>query len=161
MFLDELHDIYDAEKQLVKALPKMAKAATDPKLQQAFTSHLEQTRNHQERLERVFESLEEAVKGATCDAMKGLVKEGGAIIAKKGDLPDAVVDAGLIAAAQKVEHYEIASYGTLVTWARMMGHDEAQQLLDETLGEEKAADEKLNSLAEHGINEHALAATDA
>ena len=161
MFLDELHDIYNAEKQLISALPKMAGAASDPKLRKAFESHLEETRGHFERLEQAFESMEEKVKGKTCEAMKGLVKEGGEIIGKKGDLPDAVVDAGLIAAAQKVEHYEIASYGTLVTWARMMGHDEVVQLLEETLGEEKAADEKLNSLAEHGINEHALAATEA
>ncbi|MGH7523215.1 MAG: ferritin-like domain-containing protein [Gemmatimonadales bacterium] len=160
MFLDELHDMYNAEKQLISALPKMAKAANDPKLRKAFESHLEETKNHYARLEQAFESMEEAVKGKTSEAMKGLVKEGGEIIDKKGDLPDAVVDAGLIAAAQKVEHYEIASYGTLITWARMMGHDEVVQLLEETLGEEKAADEKLNSLAEHGINEEALAATE-
>ncbi len=161
MFLDELHDIYNAEKQLIAALPKMAKAATDPKLKKAFENHLEETKGHYDRLEQAFESLEETAKGKTCEAMKGLVKEGGEIIDKKGDLPDAVVDAGLIAAAKKVEHYEIASYGTLVTWARMMGHDEVVQLLEETLSEEKAADEKLNSLAERGINEEALAATAA
>ncbi|HEY4101868.1 MAG TPA: ferritin-like domain-containing protein [Gemmatimonadales bacterium] len=157
MFLDELREMYDAEEQLTKALPKMVKTATHPELRDAFESHLEETKGHYERLERALEMLGEKAKGDTCEAMKGLVKEGGAIIDEKGDMPDAVVDAGLIAAGQKVEHYEIASYGTLITWARMMGHDEVAQLLEQTLSEEKAADEKLNALAEHGINQQAMA----
>ncbi|HEX3928281.1 MAG TPA: ferritin-like domain-containing protein [Gemmatimonadales bacterium] len=161
MFLDELRDMYDAEQQLIEALPKMAKAASDPDLQQAFNSHLEQTRGHFQRLESAFESLGEKGKGNKCEAMKGLVKEGGEIIDKKGDMADAAVDAGLIAAAQKVEHYEIASYGTLATWSRMMGHDEVTALLEATLAEEKAADETLNALAQNGINEHAMAATES
>ncbi|HEY3935002.1 MAG TPA: ferritin-like domain-containing protein [Gemmatimonadales bacterium] len=157
MFLEELREMYDAEDQLTKALPKLAEAAADPQLQQAFESHLEETRGHFERLERVFEALGEKTKGKDSHAMKGLVKEGGEIIDEKGDMPDPVVDAGLIAAAQKVEHYEIASYGTLITWARMMGHDEVVELLEQTLAEEKAADETLNSLATHGINQQAMA----
>lgn len=158
MFLAELRDSYDAEQQLVKALPKMAEAASHPQLKQAFESHLNETKQHVARLEQAFELLGEKAKGETCEAMKGLVKEGGEVIDKKGDLADAAVDAGLIAAAQKVEHYEIASYGTLANWSRAMGHDEVTVLLDATLKEEKGADEKLNTLAENGINEEAMAA---
>jgi ferritin-like metal-binding protein YciE len=161
MFLTELRDSYDAEQQLVKALPKLAKAASHPQLRQAFESHLAETKEHVARLERAFELLGEKAKGETCAAMKGLVKEGSDMIGMKGDLTDSAVDAGLIGAAQKVEHYEIASYGTLVAWSQTMEHDDVTALLEETLGEEKAANEKLNSLAESGINEQAMAGATA
>ncbi len=161
MFLTELRDIYDAEQQLVKALPKLSKAATHPQLKQAFDNHLSETEEHVIRLEEVFASLGEKAKAETCAAMKGLVKEGSDMIDMKGDVADAAVDAGLIAAAQKVEHYEIATYGTLVTWSSVMGHDQATRLLEATLAEEKRADEKLNALAEHGINEQAMAGSTA
>ena len=152
-FVDELRDTYDAEKQLTKALPKMAKAANSPELRQAIESHLEETRHQVERLEQVFESIEEKARGKHCDGIAGIIQEAQAIMQEDFDEPTA--DACLIAAAQRAEHYEMAAYGTLVAWARAMGHDEAADLLQETLDEEKAADEKLNSLAEGGINEEA------
>ena len=152
-FLDELRDSYDAERQLIKALPKMAKAATSAELRTAFETHLEETRGHVERLEQVFESLEEKVKGKHCDGIAGIIEEGKSIMEE--DFDEAAMDACLIAAGQRAEHYEMAAYGTLVAWARAMGHTEAADLLQETLDEEKAADEKLNSLAEGGINEEA------
>ncbi|HKH74034.1 MAG TPA: ferritin-like domain-containing protein [Vicinamibacterales bacterium] len=152
-FVDELRDTYDAEKQLTKALPKMAKAANSPELREAIESHLEETRQQIERLEQVFESLEEKARGKHCDGIAGIIQEAQAIMQEDFDEPTA--DACLIAAAQRAEHYEMAAYGTLVAWARAMGHDEAADLLQETLDEEKAADEKLNTLAEGGINEQA------
>ena len=143
-FIEGLKDIYDAEKQLLKALPKLEKAATDPNLKEALSNHLRETEGHVKRLERVFESIDEPAKSKTCAAMKGLVEEGGeAAKEKETDSRDACI----IAAAQKVEHYEIATYGTLRSWAESMGHDEAAELLEETLEEEKAADEKLNEVA--------------
>src|ERR1700741_3326901 len=135
-FLDELRDAYDAEKQLTKALPKLAKAATSPDLRAAFESHLEETRGHVERLEQVFESLDEKARGKHCDGIAGIIDEGKAIMDE--DFDEITMDACLIAAGQRAEHYEIAAYGTLVAWARDMGHSEAAELLQETLDEEKA-----------------------
>ena len=152
-FVEELRDTYDAEKQLTKALPKMAKAASSPELQEAFETHLEETRQQIERLEQVFASIEEKARGKHCEGIAGIIQEAQAIMQEEFD--DATADATLIAAAQRAEHYEMAAYGTLVAWARAMGHDDAADLLQETLDEEKAAVEKLNSLAEGGINEEA------
>jgi ferritin-like metal-binding protein YciE len=152
-FLDELRDAYDAEKQLVKALPKMAKAATSAVLRDAFQTHLEETRGHVERLEQVFEGLDEKARGKHCDGMEGIIEEGQSVMGE--DFDDATMDACLIASAQRVEHYEMAAYGTLVAWARAMGHTDQAELLQETLDEEKATDEKLTSLAEAGINQEA------
>jgi ferritin-like metal-binding protein YciE len=151
--VEELRDIFDGEKQLTKALPKMAKAANSPELREAIENHLEETRQQVTRLEQVFASLEEKARGKHCEGIAGIIEEGQAIMEEEFD--EATADACLIAAAQRAEHYEMATYGTLVAWARAMGHDEAADLLQETLDEEKAADEKLNSLAEGGINEQA------
>jgi ferritin-like metal-binding protein YciE len=156
-FIDELRDTYDAEKQLTKALAKLAKAATAAPLREAFENHLEETRGQIERLEQVFESLDEKVRGKHCDGIAGIIEEGKSIMGE--DFDDATMDACLIAAGQRAEHYEMAAYGTLVAWARAMGHDAAADLLQENLDEEKAADEKLSALAEGGINE--VAAQDA
>jgi ferritin-like metal-binding protein YciE len=155
-FLDELRDTYDAEKQLTKALPKLAKAAASEDLRTAFETHLEETRGHVERLEEVFELLDEKVQGKHCDGIAGIIDEGKSIMEE--DFDEATMDACLIAAGQRAEHYEMAAYGTLVAWARGMGHTEAATLLQETLDEEKAADEKLTSLAEGGINQTAAEA---
>ena len=152
-FIDELRDTYDAERQLTKALAKLAKAATSPPLREAFESHLEETRGQIERLEQVFESLDEKVRGKHCDGIAGIIEEGKAVMEE--DFDEATMDACLIASAQRAEHYEMAAYGTLVAWAKAMGHSEAADLLQETLDEEKAADEKLSSLAEGGINQGA------
>ena len=152
-FIDELRDTYDAERQLTKALAKLAKAASSPPLRDAFESHLTETHGQIERLEQVFESLDEKVRGKHCDGIAGIIEEGKAIMEE--DFDDDTMDACLIAAGQRAEHYEMAAYGTLVAWARSMGHDEAADLLQETLDEEKAADEKLSSLAEGGINQAA------
>ena len=152
-FLDELRDAYDAEKQLIKALPKMAKAANSPDLRQAFESHLEETRGQITRLDQVFATLDEKVSGKHCDGIAGIIEEGKA--AMEEDFDQATMDACLIAGGQRAEHYEMAAYGTLVAWARAMGHTEAAALLQETLDEEKAADKKLTALAEDGINQEA------
>src|SRR6187551_1637663 len=152
-FIDELRDAYDAEKQLLKALPKLAKAATSPELQTAFTNHLEETRGHVDKLEQVFETLDEKARGKHCDGIAGIIEEGKSIMEE--DFEDTTMDACLIAAGQRAEHYEMAAYGTLVAWAQAIGHDEAADLLQETLDEEKAADEKLSGLAEGGINQSA------
>ena len=152
-FVDELRDAYDAEKQLIKALPKLAKAATSPVLRDAFQSHLEETRGHVERLEQVMEGLGEKVRGKHCDGIQGIIEEGGAVMDE--DFDDVTMDACLIAAGQRAEHYEMAAYGTLVAWAKVMGHTAAAERLQETLNEEQAADEKLTSLAEGGINQEA------
>jgi ferritin-like metal-binding protein YciE len=150
LFLDELADIYNAEQQLTKALPKMARAAQSDELREGFEMHLDQTEQQISRLEQVAEILGESMKRKVCKAMKGLIEEGSEMMQeKKGS---AAIDAALIAAAQKVEHYEIASYGTLCAWAKLMNHDEALELLHETLEEEKAADEKLTALAENSAN---------
>jgi len=149
-FIDELRDLYNAEKQITKALPKMMKAANAAPLADAFQSHLKETEGQIKRLEQVFESLGEPVKSKTCDGMAGIIEEGRALMGE--DFDDATMDACLIAAAQKVEHYEIGSYGTVIAWAEAMGHDEAVRLLKMTLNEEEATDEKLSSLATGGIN---------
>jgi len=153
LFLDQLADIYDAEQQLTKALPKMAKAAESEELREAIEMHLEETEEHVSRLEQVAQSLDEKLKSQTCPAMKGLIKEGEELVKDHKDT--SAIDAAIIAAAQKVEHYEIATYGTLATWAEQMGHDEAARLLRETEEEESAADEKLTSVAESIANERA------
>lgn len=153
LFLDELADILNAERQLTKALPKMAKACKAEELKEAFQSHLGETENHITRLEQVFKSLDEPVKSKKCKAMEGLVAEGAEMLEEYKD--SSALDAALIAAAQKVEHYEIASYGTVRAWAEQMGHSEAVDLLTETLEEEKAANEKLTDIAESSVNEAA------
>jgi ferritin-like metal-binding protein YciE len=153
LFMEQLRDMYDAEQRLVKALPKMAKAAACDQLRNGFEQHLEQTKNHVTRLEQVFEQMGEKAKTETCPAMKGLIEEGDEIMSAGGD--DETRDAGLIAAAQKVEHYEIASYGTLCTWAQQLGRHSAFDLLHQTLEEEKATDEKLTQIAESKVNVHA------
>jgi ferritin-like metal-binding protein YciE len=150
---EELKDIYSAEKQLLKALPKMAKNASSDELRSALEEHLEVTRGQVERLEQVFESLGQTAKAKTCKAMQGLIEEGKEMMEE--DAEDAVMDAGIIAAAQKVEHYEIASYGTVRTWARLCGQNEAAELLQETLDEEGEADKRLTELAERLVNPEA------
>jgi ferritin-like metal-binding protein YciE len=157
-FIDELRDTYDAERQLLRALPKLAKASTSKKLRTAFESHLEETRGQVERLEQVFATLDEKVRGKHCDGIAGIIEEGKSVMQEEFD--DATMDACLIASGQRAEHYEMAAYGTLVAWARAMGHTEAADLLQETLDEEKAADDKLSSLAEGGINQDAAGAAD-
>ena len=153
LFLDELRDLYDAEKQLTKALPKMAKAASSGKLSTAFENHLRETQNQVERLERIFDLLDEKPTGKKCAAMTGLIKEGDEIVSSTDDT--SVRDAGLIAAAQKVEHYEMSGYGSARTHARILRHVQAVSLLEETLNEEKQADRKLNDIAESSVNEQA------
>jgi len=155
-FLVELRDTYDAEKQLTKALPKLAKAAASSNLRAAFESHLEETRGHVDRLERVFESLDEKPRGKHCEGIAGIIEEGKSIMDEEFD--EATMDACLIAAGQRAEHYEMAAYGTLIAWAQSMGHGEAATLLQQNLNEEKAADKKLSSLAEGGINQSAAEA---
>jgi ferritin-like metal-binding protein YciE len=155
MMLDEIRDLYHAEKQLTKALPKMAKAATNEDLREAFEMHLEETQEQITRLEEVFEALGEKVKAKPCAGMAGIIEEGNDTM--KEDVDGAVLDAALIAAAQRAEHYEIGAYGTCIEWARLMGHTEVVALLEQTLEEEKAADKKLSMLAESEINQAALA----
>jgi ferritin-like metal-binding protein YciE len=147
----ELRDIYNAEGQLVKALPKMAKAASNEELKRAIEDHLEQTKGQVERLEKVFKSLGVAVRGKTCAAMEGLIAEGKEIMEEE-DLEDNVLDAALIAAAQKVEHYEIATYGTLISWAKQLGYEDQAELLEQTLTEEKEANSLLTEIAENSVN---------
>jgi ferritin-like metal-binding protein YciE len=145
LYIDELKDLYSAENQLVKALPKMAKAATSDDLRSGFEEHLEQTKGHVERLEKIFKALSESPKGKKCQGMEGLIKEGAEMIEE--DLEPEALDAGLISAAQRVEHYEIAGYGSVATYAKLLGEDEAEGLLRETLDEEKTTDQKLTALA--------------
>ncbi len=156
LFIHELSDIYSAEKQLTRALPKMARAASDAKLAEAFTAHLEETRGQVERIDKIVEATGLRLKRVKCAAMEGLVEEGRDVIEEVEKGP--VLDAALIASAQKVEHYEIASYGTLCTFAKQLGHGDALALLKETLAEEKAADEKLNTLALEQANAKAARA---
>jgi ferritin-like metal-binding protein YciE len=153
LFLDEIRDLYDAERQLTKALPEMAGAASSDELRDAFEEHLEQTRSHVERLEHIFEALGEKATGKKCAAMTGLIKEGNEIV--NGSDETAVRDAGLIAAAQKAEHYEISGYGSARAHAEILGNEKVARLLDETLFEEREADERLNDLAQNLINEEA------
>ena len=153
LFLEELADIHSAEQQLTKALPKMAKAAESEELRRAFEEHLEQTEEQISRLDQVFESLGEKMKRKTCKAMQGLIEEGTEVLQEHKGNP--AIDAALIAAAQKVEHYEIATYGTLCTWADQMGHQDALDLLKQTIEEEETTDERLTELAETIANERA------
>lgn len=147
LYIDQLRDLYDAENQLVKALPKMAEASTSEELRQGFEEHLEQTRNQIQRLEQIFERLGEKPKGKKCKGMEGIIKEGDEALAE--DMQEDTKDAAIIGAAQRVEHYEIAAYGTARTHADLLGHDEDASLLEETLEEEKETDEKLTELAEN------------
>ncbi|MBC7896671.1 MAG: ferritin-like domain-containing protein [Cytophagaceae bacterium] len=150
LMVHELKDLYSAERQLVQALPKMAQSASNSELQVAIATHLEQTKEHVARLEQAFEMLGESGKGMKCKGMEGLIEEGKSLLEEDID-PD-VLDAGIIAAAQRVEHYEIAAYGTVREYARTLGHDEIAALLTATLDEEKSADQLLSGLAEGGIN---------
>lgn len=153
LLVEEIKDLYDAEHQLTKALPKMAKAATNTQLQNAFNSHLTETEGHIKRLEQVFEALGEKPSRKTCKAMKGLVEEGSEAIEE--DMEPEVKDAALIAAAQRVEHYEMAGYGSARSFAQTLGHSDVAKLLQQTLNEEGAADEKLTKIAESRVNEKA------
>jgi ferritin-like metal-binding protein YciE len=146
LWLDELKDLYNAEKQILVALPKMAKAASEDNLRQAFEDHLEQTHGHVDRLEEIFKSIDEPVRGKKCKGMEGIIGEGKEMLEE--DLPETVCDAALIAAAQRVEHYEIAAYGTVRAYAELLGESDAMTLLEQTLAEEKETDERLTSLAE-------------
>jgi len=150
LLVEQLEDLYDAEKRLVSALPKMASAAHNSSLRSAFQEHLRQTQNHVTRLEQVFRHLGKSASSKTCDAMKGLISEGEEAINASGDAD--VKDAALIAAAQRVEHYEIAGYGTARTFAQQLGKQDAARLLQQTLDEEAATDRKLTDLAETSIN---------
>ncbi|MEP6668136.1 MAG: ferritin-like domain-containing protein [Chthoniobacter sp.] len=154
----ELKDLYSAENQLVKALPKMAKAATNADLKAGFEEHLEQTKGHVERLDEIAGKLGVKLTGHKCKAMEGLIEEGAELIGE--DAEDSVRDAGLIGAAQRVEHYEMAGYGTARTFARQLGHDEVADLLEQTLEEERATDQKLTELAESAVNVEAGGAGD-
>jgi ferritin-like metal-binding protein YciE len=154
LYLEQLKDLYSAETQLLDALPRVAEAASAPDLKKAFSDHLRQTQEHVRRLERIFEYLEESPKGHTCEGMKGLLREADQMIGMEGE--PAVLDAGLIAAAQRVEHYEIAGYGTVRTYAELLGHDDQVALLDRTLDEEEQTDELLTRLAESHVNEEAF-----
>jgi len=150
LYVEQLRDLYSAENQLVKALPKMAKAASHAQLQSAFTEHLAQTQQHVQRLDQIFKQLDTSSKGPACKGMEGLISEGEEMIKMKGD--PAAIDAGLIAAAQRVEHYEIAGYGCVRTYAHQLGDHTNERLLQKTLDEEGAADQKLTQLAEQVIN---------
>lgn len=158
LLVDELRDIYDAEHRITKALPKMRKAAGSEELKEAFDMHLQETEGQIDRLEQIFDLLDEPAKRKKCEGILGLLEEGEEKMEE--DAHQAVLDAALIASAQKVEHYEIASYGTLRTYAQLLGNDQVAALLEETLEEEKATDEKLTALAEAGINEAAAEGED-
>jgi ferritin-like metal-binding protein YciE len=159
LFLEELKDIYSAEKLIVRALPRMAKAAESQELQQAFTQHLKETKGHVERLEQIFKDLDQPARGKKCKGMEGVLEEGKEIMEQEGE--GAVIDAALIAAAQRVEHYEMAAYGCLRTYAQLLGHSDAQTLLQQTLNEEEAADQKLTRIGEGGVNQAAAASGEA
>jgi ferritin-like metal-binding protein YciE len=146
LYVDELKDLYSAENQLIKALPKMAKAASAPELRDAFTAHLEETKGHVERLEQIFDELDVSPKGKKCKAMEGLIEEGKEVMGE--DAEPTVMDAALIGAAQRVEHYEMAGYGGVRTFARLLGFEKAAKLLQKTLDEEGQADKKLTTIAE-------------
>jgi ferritin-like metal-binding protein YciE len=149
LFVEQLRDLYDAENQLIKALPKMAEGANSDELRQGFEEHLEQTKEHAQRIETIFEQLGQKAKAKKCKGMEGLIKEGSEVLDE--DMSEDVKDAAIIAAAQRVEHYEIAAYGTVRTFANLLGETEAATLLEQTLEEEKETDDKLTQLAE-GIN---------
>ncbi|SRR6266851_4363881 len=150
LYITELRDLFSAENQILKALPKMVKAASSEDLKNAFTEHLEQTRTHVERLERIFDKLHTSPKGKKCRGMEGLIEEGKELLEENAE-PE-VLDAGLIAAAQKVEHYEMAGYGCVRTYAKLLGDDQAAESLQETLNEEGETDKTLSDLAEGSIN---------
>jgi ferritin-like metal-binding protein YciE len=150
LYMDQLKDLYNAEDQIVKALPKMAKAATSPDLQRAYQDHLDQTKRQKERLEMIFDELGQRPTGKKCKGMEGIIEEGEELLTQKVD-PD-VLDAGLIAAAQRVEHYEISGYGTARTYAQHLGYTKAANILQEILEEERQTDKKLTALAESHIN---------
>ena len=154
LFVEELRDMYDAEKRIIKALPKIARHAQSDELRTALTEHLRQTEKQVTRLEQVFRSIDETPKGKKCDGMIGILEEGNTAMEELEEGP--VLDAALIAGCQKVKHYEIASYGTLAYFAELMGHERAKELLGTTLEEEKAADEKLNTIAKSDVNRDAL-----
>jgi len=158
LFLDELADMYDAERRIVKALPKMAKAATSAELKNAIQSHLKETQGHVKKLEQVFQSFDKKARGQTCEATVGLLEEGDEIAADFKGSP--AINAALISAAQKVEHYEMASYGCLHEWAGLLGNNEAASLLEQILEEEKAANESLTELARASSNQEALGESD-
>ncbi len=155
LFLNELKDSYNSEKQIVRALPRLAKAAASQELAQALRKHLKETENQVRRLERIFKSLGQTPRGKKCKGMEGILEEGKEVLEEEG-APE-VIDAALIAAAQRVEHYEMAAYGCLRTYAQLLGYDEADRLLGETLAEEEAADRTLTALGEGGINQAAVA----
>jgi ferritin-like metal-binding protein YciE len=157
LYVEQLRDLYDAENQLVKALPKFAEASSSDELREGFEEHLGQTKEHLQRLEQIFETLGERPKGAKCKGMEGLLKEGSEALAE--DMQESVKDAAIIAAAQRVEHYEISGYGTARTFANLLGEDQAVSLLQKTLDEEKETDAKLNQLAEN-INVEAKESTE-
>lgn len=152
-FLHELKDIYSAEKQLTKALPKMAKGATNPELAAGFEQHLEETHQHVNRLEGIFKELETSTRGEKCKGMAGLIEEGGKLLEEDGE--PAVIDALLVTAAQRVEHYEIAAYGSAIAFAELLGLQDISKILKQTLSEEEATDKKLTELAESTINAQA------
>lgn len=154
LYVGELRDLYNAEKQLIRALPKMAKKASDDQLRQAFETHLEETKGHVDRLEQIFEKLGRKAGGKTCKAMQGIVEEGKEMM-EEAEEPE-VLDAALIAAAQRAEHYEIAGYGTVRTYAKLLGDDQAAKILQKTLDEEGETDKKLSQLAESSINLEAM-----
>ena len=154
LYINELRDLYSAENQLLKALPKMAKGASSAELKEAFENHLAETETHVERLEQIFKDLEENPKGKTCHGMKGLIEEGSEILEEEGE--ESVLDAGIIVAAQKVEHYEMAGYGSVRAFAQLLGQEEAAQLLQTTLDEESKANELLSQLAETTVNAEAV-----
>lgn len=156
LYVEELRDLYSAESQIVAALPKMVEAASNPQLKQAFQTHLHETKGQMERLEQIFEGLGQSSSGKTCKGMEGVLKEGEEMIKEKADA--AVRDAGLISAAQRVEHYEMAGYGTVRTYARLLGHETEAELLQQTLDEEGEANKKLTALAESLVNREAALA---
>jgi len=156
LFVDNLKDLYNAENQLIKAIPRLTRAARHAELKSMFEQHLEETRTHAERIEQIFQMLDRPVRGKKCKGMEGIIDEGKELIGQGGE--PSVVDAGLIGAAQRVEHYEIAGYGCARTYARQLGHHEAADILQQTLDEEKAADEKLTQLAESLVNVEAVEA---
>ena len=155
LMIDEIRDLYDAERQLVKALPKMAKGATSDELRGLIQGHLAETEEHVKRIEQAFELLDEKVRGKHCAGIAGIIEEGGNLLEE--DFDGAVLDAGIIAGAQRAEHYEIGAYGSVIAWAKLLGEDEVVTLLSDTLEEEKAADQKLSDLAESSVNSEAAA----
>lgn len=156
MFNALMQDVYYAEKQLTKTLPKMAKEATDEKLKRAFTNHLKETEGHVERLEKAFEMMDKPARTRKCDGILGIIEEGKEVMDEADD--HQVLDAGLIASGQAAEHYEIARYGTLCSWAKLLNKPQIARLLHQTLEEEKKADELLTQIAEHSVNQHAMSA---